>query len=337
MLAARAALELVLRRPFIRAAVPSSMRRSLSTSVDLGHAIHMVRSYDPVGYLPGRLLPTQDMRDTYYAVRSFWVETGLRFGTTAKVSPNSSPLEHLKWWQEGVDQLYSAQGLGEGWNVHPTFRLLKELTTKHTLTMRHFDDILKGRENDLDLKQYPTLQSLVDHAGLSCGSLSQLVLESANVTSPVSYDAASSVGVCHGLTNALRLSIPIISTTGKLIIPEDLCQKYGVRSPRYLLSSLGLGDEDCRRALQSAVGDIANEARCHLAGARALRSELLENKEDGAKSLAVLLPGLSSETFLNRLERFGFDLTNRDLRNVGWVEHAVCTSRMVSAYFQQKF
>jgi len=205
------------------------------------------------------------------------------------------------------------------------------------LSKCHFDDILKGRENDLDLKQYPTLKSLVDHAGLSCGSLSQLVLESGNVTNPVSHQAAGLVGICHGLTNALRLSIPVMSTTGKLIVPEELCLKYGVKSPRYLMSSLGMGDQECRKALQSAVKDIVQEARANLANARVLRSELIQDKKDGANTVAVLLPGLSSETFLNRLERFGFDLTNRDLRHVGLVEHAVCASRMVSALFQKKY
>jgi len=330
-----------------KAFVPSTMmgvvrstttKRALSTtSVDLGHAVHMVKSYDPAGYLPGRLLPTQDMQDAYYVVRSFWVETGLRFGTTAKVKPNAPPSEHLKWWQEGINHLFSGQELGEGWSTHPTFKLLKEITTKHQLSKCHFDDILKGRENDLDLKQYPTLKSLVDHAGLSCGSLSQLVLESGNVTNPVSHQAAGLVGICHGLTNALRLSIPVMSTTGKLIVPEELCLKYGVKSPRYLMSSLGMGDQECRKALQSAVKDIVQEARANLANARVLRSELIQDKKDGANTVAVLLPGLSSETFLNRLERFGFDLTNRDLRHVGLVEHAVCASRMVSALFQKKY
>ena len=322
-------------RIVVHMSTTTTTKRSLST--DLAHAVHMVKSYDPAGYLPGRLLPNSDMQETYYGVRSFWVETGLRFGTTAKVKPNATPLEHLKWWQEGIDQLYSSLDLKEEWNSHPTFKLLKELIMKHKLTKVHFDDILKGRENDLDLKQYPTLKSLVDHAGLSCGSLSQLVLESGDVTNPRSYEAAQLVGICHGLTNALRLSIPVISTTGKLIVPEELCKKYGVKSPRFLLSSLGLGDEECRRALQSAVKDITTEARSNLANARALRNELLQDKKDGVKTLAVLLPGLSSETFLNRLERFGFDLTNRDLRHVGLVEHAVCSLRMVSAYYQQKF
>jgi len=305
---------------------------------DVEHAVHMVKEHDPAGYVPGRLLPTKDMSVTYYAVRSFWVETGLRFGSTAKVSPNAPPADHVEWWQQGIDHLYTSDKndmSAEDWN-HPTLRLLQEVIEQHNLSKQHFDDILTGRRRDLDLKQYPTLDSLIEHVVLSCGSLSELVLESGNVTSPKAYEAAKLVGVAHGLTNALRTSIPVISSTGKLVVPQDLCEKYGVKSPRYLLSALGLGDKECRAAFHNAVRDIADVARAHLREARALREELLQEK-DGEIAVAVLIPGLASETFLDRLEEAGYDLTDRNLRHVGAIEHALCASRMIAAYYQKQY
>jgi len=297
----------------------------------------MVQEHDPAGYIPGRLLPTTDMSITYYATRSFWVETGLRFGSTANVSPTAPPGEHVEWWQQGIDSLYTNENdvLPQEWN-HPTLRLLQEVIGQHDLSKQHFDDVLMGRRRDLDLKQYPTLNSLIEHAVLSCGSLSQLVLESGDVTFPKAYQAAKLVGIAHGLTNALRTSIPVISSTGKLVVPQDLCTKYGVKSPRYLLSALGLGDEECRAAFHNAVRDIAEVARSNLMEARSLRDELLEDK-DGEKAVAVLIPGLASETFLDRLEEAGYDLTDRNLRHVGFMEHALCASRMTAAYYQKQY
>jgi phytoene/squalene synthetase len=189
------------------------------------------------------------------------------------------------------------------------------------------------------VKQYDTLDDLLRHAGQSCGSLSQLVLESGQMQAtdhPVSHEAARLVGIGHGLTNALRTSIPVISTTGKLIVPADLCVKYGVRSPRYLLSALGMGDEQCVRALQSAVQDIATAAREHLAAARGLRSEILL-EISGTKAVSVLLPALASDAFLNRLEQKQYMLTDKDLRNVGSMEHAMCKVRMIAAYYQKSY
>jgi hypothetical protein len=38
-----------------------------------------------------------------------------------------------------------------------------------------------------------------------------------------------------------------------------------------------------------------------------------DNNNNNGAALAVLLPGLASETFLNRVEAHDFDLTNRNL------------------------
>jgi phytoene/squalene synthetase len=308
---------------------------------DLHHAVHLVKSHDPAGFLPGRLLPSPEMQVAYYAVRGFWVETGLRFGSTAKVSPNSTPADHLAWWKQGIEELYNDEQKSElpkDFN-HPTLRLLKYLLQEEAqFTKCHFDDIILGRSRDLDLKQYPDLQSLKDHAVLSCGSLSQLVLESQGLFQQdhaLAHAAAKQVGTSHGLTNALRTSIPVISTTGKLIIPQDLCVKYDVKSPRYLLSALGQGDVKCIQALRNAVQDICEVAREHLQTARSQRQDIIA--QSGNEAVSVLLPGLASETFLNRLQQFNFDLTNRDLRHVSALEHAKCAGKMIVASYQHKF
>ncbi len=316
----------------------------------------MVQAHDPAGYWPGRLLPTSRMQLTYYTVRSFWIETGLRFGTTAKVAPNSTPAQHLDWWQDGIEELYKHETSSQPTTTnkenatdtsesaledHPTFRLLNNLMYEENiqLSKEHFARILQSRRNDLDVTQYATLKSLEDHAEMSCGSLAQLVLEAggSNVsTLGVAREATRLVGVCHGLTNALRTSIPVMSTTGKLIIPQDLCLKYGVKSPRFLLTALALGDEDCRHALQEAVRDIHHSAIDHLQQARQLRQEIL-NSPHGETAVAVLIPGVASEVFLNRLEQSNYDLTNRSLRHVGVWEHALCRARMTYAYYQRSY
>jgi phytoene/squalene synthetase len=327
---------------------------------DLVHAVRMVQSHDPAGYLPGRLLPTPEMQWTYYAVRSFWVETGLRFGTTALVPPNSTPKDHLEWWSKQVANIYKNVDHPHGKEMsigHPTLRLLYSLIrdvqslgssaqTKTQLSQCHFTDILKGRMEDLEIRQYETLNQLEQHSTWSCGSLSQLVLESDGIFEldyPLPHEAAKLVGKAHGLTNALRLSIPIVSTTGKLVIPQDLCQKYGVTSPRYLLSALGQGDEKCIQAMQHTVQEIVSRARLYIEQARQLRDDILAlDANDGATdagkhTVVVLLPTLTAETFLKRLESCEYDLTNRGLRNVTVMEHLQCASNLLTAKWQQKY
>lgn len=318
--------------------------RALSTvSADLTYAQTVVRDHDPAGWTPGQLLPDPTMQTSYYAVRNFWVETGLRFGSTAKVPLNATPEEHLAWWQEGVDAVFDSDVIireSKDFN-HPTLRLLQSIIRQEEIPWdkSSFDTILDGRRKDLTVKQYETLQDLVQHAEQSCGHLNRLVLQSGRVEetqNPQAHQAARYVGICHGLTNALRTSIPVISTTGRLIVPADLTRKYGVKSPRYLLSALGQGDETCVRALQSAVEDIAETARSYLQRARALRSAILAEPQ-ATRSLAVLLPGLASETFLDRLRDKEYQLTNRELRNVGWLEQGLCAGRMYLASYRKTF
>lgn len=222
----------------------------------------------------------------------------------------------------------------------------------------HFDDILKGRFRDLDMKQYPDLASLEEHAEWSCGSLIQLLLENdghfeeTTNHAQIAHRVAKLLGKAHGLTNALRTSIPVMSTTGKLVIPQELCERYGVKSPRYLLSALGQGDDECKQALRYAVRDISNRALEHLQQARALREELLvaasssratsttTNRLDHHRHhhvLGIFLPGLASETFLQRLEAHNYDLTDRNLRNVNWSERAKCSLRMIHAAYTNQY
>jgi hypothetical protein len=138
---------------------------------DVDHAVLCVRQYDPAGYLPGRLLSEKKMSIAYYAARSFWVESGLRFGSTAKVAANATPADHLEWWQHGIDEVFaSSEGdLSPEWQ-HPTLRLIHSLLQDETpWTKDHFNDILDGRRKDLNIKQYETLDELVHHAEQSCG------------------------------------------------------------------------------------------------------------------------------------------------------------------------
>lgn len=267
----------------------------------------------------------------------------MRLGSTAGVPPHAAPSVHLEWWQEGIDALFADTtdiSTSPEWN-HPTLRLLQSLlrTEQVSWEKASFDTILQGRRKDLDVTQYDTMGDLVDHAEESCANIHRLVLQSGHVDearNPYVYEAAREVGIAHGLTNALRTSIPVVSTTGKLIVPAELTQKHGIRSPRYLLSALGQGDAKCVAALQSAVQEIVGTARTHLAQARGMRS-LIQQEPDHRLALPVLLPALASDAFLDRLEAKQFQLTDRELRNVGWMEQAWCGARMIQASYQQTY
>ncbi len=345
------------RRSFLSLIQKPHILKDSTLQPALDHAVSIVRKHDPAGYLPGKLLATNDLQVAYFAVRSFWIETGLRFGTTALVPPHSSPAQHLRWWQMGIEQIYENPGKlsltsenhdhYHDHHSHPTFQLLLHLLQEQkqqqqqSWTRCHFEDILKGRFRDLDTKQYPDMAALEQHAEWSCGSLMQLLLESDGrwvADASIAHRAAKLLGKAHGLTNALRTSIPVISTTGKLVIPQELCETYGVKSPRYLLSALGQGDAECSKALRHAVQDIAQQALLHLQEARDLRQEILSTTAHHPEHIwGIFLPGLASEAFLQRLKAHNYDLTDHSSRNVSWVEHLHCSLRMIYASYRHEY
>lgn len=326
-----------------------------NNSKDIDTAIATVKKYDPSAYLPGLLLPTKETRVAYFAIRSFWIESGLRFAKKKEHSSISSSKqipgigqrdiqipddERIQFWRDGIDDI--VQESTNSMQQNSTLRLLQHVVQKHGLSPDYLYGIIEGREIDVNTKNYASLSSLENHVELSCVNLLNLVLEAGGIRShdsdenKIIFLASKHVGIAHGLTNALRLSVPTASSTGKVIIPQDLCEKHEIKSPRYLLSALGMGDEECKLHLQNAVSDIVDVARQHLIEARKMRNDIV-NCDKGSYAVRAFLPAITSETFLDRLEEHKFDLTDRSLRNVGSLEHMKCIRRLVSASIRNEY
>jgi phytoene/squalene synthetase len=184
------------------------------------------------------------------------------------------------------------------------------------------------------------MQDLKQYAEQSCGSLTKLVLQSSSIdemTHPNAYRAAEMVGISHGLCNALRQSVAVLSTAGKLIIPAELTTKYHVKSPRYLLSALGMGDEQCEQALQYCVQDIVQCAQSHLDEARTLRDAILKEPNGTITIQCLLLSTISTELFLQRLRQYNYKLTDRNLRYTNFLDQSIGAAKILSSYYQSKF
>ena len=340
----------------------SSTENATNPQIDerwlVNQAMTTVKQYDPGAYLPGYLLlsDSNKVRTSYFAIRAFWIETGLRFGSTAYVTPNATPSEHIEWWQSAINHtLYppapkitgeDAASIGtetlRSFENHPLLQLLRILKEKYNIrwTKEHFDHVLDGRCKDLDVRQYETMQDLIHHAEQSCGSLTKLILQSSNIdeaTHPNAYRAAKLVGISHGLCNSLRQSVAVLSTAGKLIIPAELTTKYNVKSPRYLLSALGMGDELCEQALQSCVQDIVQCAQHHLNEARTLRDAIVQEPNGTVTIQCLLLSTISTELFLQRLQQYKYKLTDRNLRYTNFIDQTIGAAKILTTYYQSKY
>lgn len=371
---------------------------------DIQHVLDMVTKYDHVSTIPGMILPTPTTRLSYFTIRCFWIETGIRkkpvsssynksSSSSSSSGSSSSPEqeEYLNWWKASIADIYddtltsssSSSSLLSQAKQSSTIRLLRYLIHDQNVpfSQRHFNTILQGRVLDLDNKQYETLDDLIYHVGtVSCTPIYQLLFESSSIsksklqsvgtasgtttnsrttgtgdaaglggdangdaaglvgggsgddTDQLLQDMIYNFGIGHGVTNALRLSIPIMSTTGKLILPKDLCLKHNIKSPRYLLSALGQGDVECKQNMSYAVEELVTTARQHIQHGKDRQLELTRHDAKlSTLSKQIFLSIVASETFLNRLQSVDYDLTNRGLRNVSYLEHLQCTLRMLRA------
>ncbi|KAL7463295.1 hypothetical protein ACHAXS_003668 [Conticribra weissflogii] len=355
---------------------------------DLSIAINVVKRYDPSGYLPGMLLSNAEARLGYFTLRALWVETGLRFGfNTLPEIKSKDEYEiltaegRLKFWRDGMESVFQMADDSDGrdtdglWTSHPTLRLLKilyctpsslgEKNILHTQKSRDtLQSLLSARIQDLELRQYPTMQSLIDRCHDSCSGLSSLVLEctglpinTTNYAHQPAYRAALHFGVTHGIANALRMAIVTASTivtsnasitsaagsyntvntksAGRIVLPQDLCDKYSLSRPRYVLSALAIGDEDCKRKLKLVVKDMVGIARKEMALGKQqmdVMGKLSANDDKKRLAKEVFLPVIASTTFLDRLEQSDYDLTDRGLRNASPVERLVCSLTMMRAW-----
>merc|ERR1712232_698125 len=103
------------------------------------------------------------------------------------------------------------------------------------------------------------------------------------------YETAHDISIATGIASTLRKSITLASM-GKIVIPVDLCKKYGVQNPRYLLSFLGQGD-NCQEALRNAVHDMVTKSLAHLDNARSRRDTVLQSS-DGLTAVKCFLPAI---------------------------------------------
>lgn len=261
------------------------------------------------------------------------------------------------------------------WSSHPTLRLLKilyctpsslnENNILHTQQSRDIlQSLLSARIHDLELTQYPTMQNLINRCHDSCSGLSSLVLEctglhitTTNYAHQPAHQAARHFGVTHGIANALRMAIVSASsivtsnknikkvegsynpvntnTAGRIVLPQDLCEKYSLLRPRYVLSALATGDEDCKRKLKLVVKDMVDVARKEMALGEEQINEmgrLSTNDKKARLAKEVFLPVIASTTFLDRLEQRDYDLTDRGLRNASVTERFVCSLTMMRTW-----
>jgi phytoene synthase len=261
----------------------------------LSHSAQEARRHDRDRFLAALYAP-EDRREAVFALLAFNAEIA-RIREIVR-EPLAGEIR-LQWWRDAVDTIQAAAGAGRVPALgHPVLDALAAAISAHGLTHAHFETLFEARRADFAETGFADMTKLTAYAEATSVPLTLLVLEvlagaeSREPGSPVAV-AGRHVAVAWALTGLLR-AVPFHARQGRVSLPLDA------------LAAAGIARDDILRAkpgaeLAGVVRPIAESAHGHIAQARKRRREI------SRRALPALLPALSAEDFLNRLERAGFD------------------------------
>jgi len=183
--------------------------------------------------------------------------------------------------------------------------------------------LVDGRDKDLDVTSYMTVDDIVAHAESTASSLLYLQLAALNLSeSEALAHAASHLGVATTFTTLLR-SFPYHVAKGRIIIPTEITAKHNLRHEDVFRMN---GNAN---ALSDAVYEFATLAHSHLNTARQLFND--SGRKEAA--MPIFIQGVPVAAYLERLEKANFQVYSESLRKRHWK----LAWNVYFCYKQQKF
>lgn len=209
-----------------------------------------------------------ERRAALYAVYAF-----CRFvDDVADDDARHDPAGLLARWREELDHIYG------GTPTHPIGVALADAVRRFSLDRRHFDDLIRGVETDLERHRYETFDALAEYCYRVASTVGLLCIEIFGYAHASACDYARDLGIAFQLTNILR-DVLEDARRGRIYLPLDDLERFDVDEKELLAGrySPRLGALlafECGRARAyylRAQGALAAEDRASLAAAEAMR------------------------------------------------------------------
>ncbi|KAG0012149.1 NADH dehydrogenase (ubiquinone) complex I, assembly factor 6 [Entomortierella chlamydospora] len=157
-----------------------------------------------------------------------------------------------------------------------------------------FKRMITEREQNLSDPQFMTIGQMETYCENTFGSLLYLQLESVGVKSLEADHAASHLAKAMGIATMLR-AFPFHMQQNRMIIPAEITAKHNLSQEALFRNPT------ITPALQDATLEVATAAHVHLATAQSYMDNLPRS------ALPVLMAGIPTESFLNRLQKADFN------------------------------
>ena len=150
-----------------------------------------VRTFDPDRYLIAIAAPKK-FRAALFVLYAFNLEISK---TRETVSEPMLGRIRLQWWREAIEGIY--QGTPRN---HEVVTALALIIGKQSLNRQHLEDMIDGREFDLEDREPADMSELLSYAQQTSGSLLQLTAEVLNADKA----AADRIGVAWALIGLMK-------------------------------------------------------------------------------------------------------------------------------------
>lgn len=254
------------------------------TATTLSYCGAEVRDQDHDRFLTCLFAPS-DRREDLFTLYAFNLEIAK---TAEVVSEAMLGRIRLQWWRESLEGIYAGTP-----REHAVVEPLMQTVTRHQLPKDLFDDLIDGREEDLEEFAPGDLAALERYADATSGKLSRLAAMVLGVTDEAALRAAQHVGVGWSLTGLLR-AVPFHAARKRLFLPQDLTARQGlIQGDLFELRE--------SEPLKAVVAEIAERADWHLKEAR--RHGIAYRRD----SLAAVLPAAIARRHLKSLAKTGWN------------------------------
>lgn len=202
----------------------------------------------------------------------------------------------LRWWRDTINRIMEGDP-----PVHPVATMLTAVVHRHKLGHHWLMKMIDAREASMD--PVDDITALLQITEGAYSSPLYLTLQAMGIKDIHADHIATHVGKSMGLAYALR-SIPFYASMGRTLLPQHALQHHKLTLPELCSEETQTkGDE----RLTECVFHIATLAKGHIDHARNLREKAPH------ESMPAFLPAVYTDRYLDRLEKYNFDVFHPEL------------------------
>lgn len=164
-------------------------------------------------------------------------------------APGSDPVQVLADWQTAWRQAYRT-----GTSEQPVLRAAAVIHNDHHIPLQPSETFLHAMVEDLSKNRYATYAELCQYIDGSAAAVGEIMAYTIGFTDPAALAYARDLGYAMQLTNFLRDIGEDYHTRGRIYLPQDLLDHYGVNED-------SLRHSNCTPELKQTIQDLAERAR----------------------------------------------------------------------------